>query len=425
MTTTQADFNPSTGKPGVRRRMIGGGAALSAAMVAAGLGNYVVNAVAARLLDPAAFGDASFLITILLLLTAAAGCLQLVTARSVARDGGGRSAVVARLERTAWLAGAALGGMIAVGAPVIRSVFALESATPVVILGVGVPWYLAQAVERGLLQGRTVFGGMAFTFVAETAVRCGATIALLSAGFGVVGVGVGLSASFVGSYAVARWANRSAHSEVGDDAPADAPSVSRELGGMSVMLLAQIITTNADLLLVKAMADGVDAGRYAAIAVLGRAVFFCSWSVVTALFPFSAAADSDAEVRSIRRGGLAVLTIGGIAATAGTAVLGEVALDFVFGAGYGAVASSLTPYVAATSLFTVANFAASVQASRGDLRAARLLLAGALAQTIAVAAVASDIGAAAWIQLPVMAVTAVVVVGFGRPRRQSAVTPGQ
>ncbi|MEM9466134.1 MAG: hypothetical protein AAGA90_12215 [Actinomycetota bacterium] len=413
MSSTTTRPGEPTAMAADRRRMLGGGAVLSAAMVVAGLGNYLVNAVAARLLDPTAFGDASFLITLLLLLTAAAGCLQLVTARRVAQHGATRGDVVDRLARLAWLGGASIGGVLVLGAPFLASTFGLGSAVPVVILGVGVPWYLAQAVERGLLQGRAAFGGMASTFVAETVVRCAATIALLVVGVGVTGVGLGLAASFVGSYLAARFANRSVERTEGHVVPV--AGISRDLGAMSVMLLAQIVTTNADLLVVKALADGADAGRYAAVAVLGRAVFFCSWSVVTALFPFSAAAESEREVRTIRRGGLLVLTAGGLVATAGAAWFGGVALRVVFGSGYGDVAAALTPYVAATSLFTLANFAASVQAARGDLRAARVLLAGAIAQTVAVVAVGSDIYAAATIQLPVMALTAAAVLAASRP----------
>ncbi|MEM9200612.1 MAG: oligosaccharide flippase family protein [Actinomycetota bacterium] len=403
MTLTRSRTDTPTA---ARRHMLAGGAVLSAAMVGAGVGNYVVNAAAARLLGPAEFGDASIVISILLVLAAAAGCLQLVAARRVARDEGCRSAMIDQLERMAWFGGSALGLVLVLGAPAIAGVLTLSSALPLVVVGLGVPWYCAQAIERGVLQGRMAFGILASTFLIETLVRCAATIVLLAAGVGVVGVGIGLSTSFVVTYGMARFGNRRVTTTVVSGAQ---ERVGRELASMSLMLLAQMIATNADLFVVKALADGVDAGQYAAVAVLGRAVFFCSWSIVTALFPFSAAAASDREVHLVRRGGLVVLGLGGVVATGTAAVFGGLVLSLAFGASYREVASLLAPYVAATSFFTMANFVASTQAARGDLRAARLVLAGAIVQTVAVIGVGSNIVAAAWIQLPVMAATVLVV----------------
>lgn len=365
--------------------LVGGGSTLAVAMILANAGNYVLNLYLGRALGPAAFSDANLMVTLMLSTTALSLGLEMVTSRFVARltaEGHALAAadLVRRLRRAAWVAGGVLAGVLMLGAPVWQRVFQTAEATPFVVLGVGLPAYLAQSVGRGALQGRLRFGALALTFVVEMLVRLVLGVVLVEAGLGVVGATLGLTASFVATWLVVTRL-------LGPlDQPATAPATglvpAAELRGyaglVSVLLLAQIVANNSDVLVAKAALDPERAGVYAAVALVGRAVFFVAWSVATVVFPVSAAAAPGAS--RVLRGGLLVVAALGAACTLGALLLGDPVLRLLLGEGYGGVAGLLAAYAGATTLFALANLVASVRLSQGDVAASWLVLGGAVLQ---------------------------------------------
>ena len=59
-------------------------------------------------------------------------------------------------------------------------------------------------------------------------------------------------------------------------------------GPVVLVYLGQILISNSDIIMVKRFFEPEIAGQYAAVALIGRIVFFATWSVVTALFPIVA-----------------------------------------------------------------------------------------------------------------------------------------
>jgi len=369
------------------RSLAAGGAALGAAMLVANAGNYLLNVVLGRWLTPAEFADANLMVTIMLLVTAIAISLQMIAARFVGihavHDDHAATAALARwLGRRAWLVGGVLALVLIAGSGVLRSFFNSESAWPFAILGVGMPFYLAQAVGRGVLQGRLSFRPLAATFVVEMIVRVALGVALVAAGFGVVGATIGLAASFVATW----W-----HVRVlaGGHEPQMMPKAAiRELviyaGPIALLLLGQIIVNNGDVLIAKRFLEPETAGIYAAIALVGRAVFFLSWSVATTLFPAAAQRDERGEsTDGLLWSGLAIVAAMGACFVAGAAFLGGTVLGRVFGPEYGDVSSPLAWYAFATSMFAMANLIVSHHLSTGRKTEAIILLLGGFGQTAA------------------------------------------
>jgi hypothetical protein len=62
-----------------------------------------------------------------------------------------------------------------------------------------------------------------------------------------------------------------------------------------VFLVGQVIISNIDILMVKHFFPPAEAGLYAAIALVGRLLYFGAWSVVSAMFPVSAEREMDGE----------------------------------------------------------------------------------------------------------------------------------
>lgn len=377
----------ATGTDTGTRTLLTGGSILAVAMFAANGGNYLLNVVLGRWLTPPEFADANLMVTLMLLVTAIAVSLQLIAARfagvhAVTGTEVDTVEMARSLERWAFLAGAALAVLLAAGAPFWADFFNSASAWPFVILGFGMPAYLVQAVGRGVLQGRLQFQSLASTFVIEMLVRVILGVALVALGLGVTGATIALTASFIATWLSVRqavgWGTESSgrRRTLGRDVVAYA-------GPVGILLLGQIIINNGDVLISKQGLTPTEAGVYAAVALVGRAVFFLSWSVATTLFPAAAQREeAGEESHGLLHAGLAAVAGLGICAVLGARLLGGTVLGRVFGEAYAGVSTQLAWYALATAVFAMANLIVSHYLALGQLREALIMLAGAALQTV-------------------------------------------
>jgi O-antigen/teichoic acid export membrane protein len=368
------------------RALLQGGSLLALGMMAANAGNYVLNLLLGHWLEPSEFADATLMVTLMLLVTAIAVALQLVAARYAsihqARGSDARAdAIAAWLNRAALVGGLVLCAVLAGLAWFWQDVFNTASAWPFVILAAGMPAYLVQAVGRGVMQGRLAFGRLALTFLIEMVVRVAVASALVAAGLGVNGATIGLTLSFLATW----WSVRVLQPVLAR------PALSTdELGDLRhyvtpvlVLLVGQIVINNGDVMIVKSVFDGDTAGVYSAIALIGRAVFFLSWSAVTTLFPAAAQRhEADADTTGLLLGGVAIVAGACTAMTILAAVFGDTFFTGVFGDEYAGVNSLLVRYAIATSMFAVANLIVTHQLSAGRSRESLLLVGAAIVQTL-------------------------------------------
>jgi len=370
------------------RTLLSGTALLSTTMVLVGAANYGINLVLARVLEPAEFGDASLAITLVLAAAVIAATLQLVASKMIAADPLSIEPVRRTLVRGALGAGIVVVAVLGGGAWLIADALSVSTPWMLVLIAAGLPVYFVQAVHRGALQGQLRFERLALSYGAEAAVRVGVVLALVAAGFGVIGAAIGIFLSFVASAAIARARPRGG----GERAIAAPWSQLRATVVIAmVLLLGQTVLNNADLIIAKALFDPETAGVYAAAAVLGRSVFFVSWSVVQVVFPLIASATASRSQRA-RAFALAVAVIVGVgaAAVAITAAVGEGLIVTLFGEAYGTAAGLLGLYLVATSVFAVANLLATVDLARGRSAGAIVLACGAVLQTVALVLWARD-----------------------------------
>lgn len=397
------------------RALLSGGALLALAMLGANGGNYVLNLLLGRWLSPAEFADANLMVTLMLLVTAVAAPLQLVAARYVGiNDAAGTldhgAAVVSWLYRRAAVGGLILAIVIGGPAPLWSTVFNTASPWPFVLLAVGMPAYLTQAVRRGTLQGHLRFGPLAVSFLAEMFGRLGVAAGLVAAGYGVSGATAGLSASFIVTWVVVRILQPPAPGgPLGREAVSD---LRRYMAPTAVFLVGQILINNGDVLVVKMAFPGEAAGVYSAVALMGRAVFFLSWSAVATLFPAVAHREaSGSDTDTLLVGGLAVVgaACGGMVAAA--ALFGDVFFRSILGPEYAAAESMLVSYATATSLFAVANLVVTHQLSLGRTIQSHLLVMGAVGQTVLVIVVRASMEAVVNAQVLAMSALAAVLLG--------------
>lgn len=368
------------------KALLAGGSVLALAMFAANGGNYLLNVALGRWLSPPEFADANLMVTLMLLVTAIAVSLQLIAARfagiNVVSGTAEETRAMARgLERWAAVGGVGFGLLLAVGSPMWADFFNVESAWPFVILGLGMPAYLVQAVGRGVLQGQLEFRALAGTFVKEMLVRVTLGIGLVALGFGVIGATSALTASFIATWIAVKLAlgwhgETKVRSRLSKEVLAYA-------GPVGVLLLGQIIINNGDVLISKQGLEPTEAGVYAAVALVGRAVFFLSWSVATTIFPAAAQREeAGEESNGLLYAGLGAVAVLGVCAVIGARLLGGTVLGRVFGEAYADVSSQLALYALATAVFAMANLIVSHYLALGHLREALIMLVGGGIQTI-------------------------------------------
>ena len=318
--------------------------------------------------------------------------IALVTARFVGiRDAAGHVGASERLVRTlrrvALAVGIVIAAVLAGGSPFWRDIFHTGSAWPFVILACGIPFYLQCAVGRGTLQGRLRFVPLAVTFLVEMAVRLSVGSGLVLLGMGVDGATAGLALSLVAAWVTVMLfrpgpsrARRiiEGRVDVSPETRADLGEVRAYAAFVSVLLVGQMVINNSDVLIAKASLAPFDAGLYSAVALIGRAVFFLSWSVATVVFPVVALRHAKGESghRVLAGGIVAVLGIGSVCVV-GALLFGGPVLGVVLGPDYSGLSGSLAVYALATTLFAVASLIASQHLATGRIRESWVVLAGA------------------------------------------------
>lgn len=278
------------------RHLISGSLTMLIGYGVVSLVNFGYNVVVARLLGPAAFGHAAAMVTMLMLFSAITLAYQLVCAKFVAKNetAAARSAVYRWLLRRAWLVGAGLGMVIILTSDIVDRYLRVPSPWLLIILGVGAAFYVPLGVRRGGMQGTCAFGRLAANFLIEALVRFLGALVLIEAGFGIYGAVAAITASVVLAYFLPIT-----QPELRVRGESGMPASFREGMQAIVFFVGQVIINNIDILLVKHFFAPEQAGVYAAIALVGRILYFASWSVVSAMFPISAGAKPKEEDPSV------------------------------------------------------------------------------------------------------------------------------
>ena len=138
--------------------LLGAGALLFISMTIVNVGNYAFNLILGRWLGPSAFSDLSLIVTIVLMSGFVTAAFQLTSAKFAAvysAEGDEERMAAARrwLQRGTLLAGGLIALVFAGGSTFWKEFFQMQSTVPFIVLGLALPIYLVQGVDRGALQG--------------------------------------------------------------------------------------------------------------------------------------------------------------------------------------------------------------------------------------------------------------------------------
>ncbi len=266
-------------------RILNGSIILLIGSVFVSLANFGYNIGVARMLGPSDFSHAAAAVTILMLISALTLSFQLVCTKLVAKatTTEAKAAVFQHLRKRAWVIGVGLGVFMLLASSTLTAYLRLSSPWIIILLSIGLTIYVPLGVKRGGLQGTCRFRGLSWNMSAEAITKFVLAIVLIKLGFGVLGAVAAISASVILAFCLPdsakelRIPSRDEHT-----APVG------EARQAIVFFVGQVIISNIDILMVKHFFAPPEAGLYAAIALVGRLLYFASWSVVSAMFPVSA-----------------------------------------------------------------------------------------------------------------------------------------
>jgi O-antigen/teichoic acid export membrane protein len=262
--------------------------------------NFAYNIAVARFLGPTAFGHATAVYTLLILISAVTLSFQIVSAKVVAQQSSveGKSTAYRGFHKGAWKCGILVALLLLLFQRTIASYLNLPSPILVVLLAIGVAFYVPLGARRGYIQGAYGFDRLAANLVLEGLVRLGGSLLCIKLGFGVRGV----IAANAAAVAMAYFA---AIPKLAPAVPSELhlPDAFREALQAIVFFAGQVLINNCDIVLVKHFFPSTEAGLYAAVALVGRVVFAFSSAVINTMFPVMAGS------RSEQRKGHSVLVI--------------------------------------------------------------------------------------------------------------------
>ena len=336
--------------------------------------NFAYNVVTAHLLGPAEFGHASVAVTMLMLASAVTLAFQLLCAKFVARNptAGQKLSVMRLLRDRAWALSISLAVVLALFSGVIARYLQLPSGFVVQLLAIGILFYIPLGVKRGALQGVCDFRRLTENFVLESSVKFLAAVVLMllllnlsGPSAAMHGAVAAIALSVIAAYYLPRLSpelqNRAQITQVAAVIP------SQLLEGMqaSAFFIGQVIINNIDIVLVKHFFPPREAGLYAAIALVGRVLYFAAWSVVSAMFPITAQAKPEEESKFFLRVPMALVLLISAGFVLCTSLFSHFIMHAAFGASFhGPEEKLLGFYAAATGLYALSVVLMAYEISR-------------------------------------------------------------
>src|SRR5258708_4312365 len=201
--------------------------------------------------------------------------------------------------------------------------------------------------------------------------------------------------------------------------PGIRPSMHEAFQAM-IFFVGQVIINNVDILMVKHFFPPEQAGLYAAVALIGRVLYLAAWSIVSAMFPVSAASKEHAEQQQ----GVflpMVLVLGVVVVFVLTvSFLPQARLHDMFGAQFAEGGPLLALYPAATGLSALSVVMMAYEMSRRKASTAWLQLIFSGGVILAISIFHHDLRQVIVVQVVLMALM-LLLVSAGFVRRQSRV----
>jgi O-antigen/teichoic acid export membrane protein len=334
----------------VHRRILSGGLIMLVSSVLSAGMNFLYNVHVAQRLGPAEFGHVATALTLLLLSTSVMLSFQIVCAKFVARNesASAKAGVFHSLMSRAWKASLLVGTALVLFSGPLTRFLHFPSVWIVVLMAVAIAFYIPVGVKRGGFQGTCSFPCLAANFTLESAVKLVLAFALVWK-FGAIGAVIAIAVSEIAAYSLPR-----VHPLLRQPGTDFVRAGSREGVQAIVFFVGQAIIMNIDLVLVKHYFPSDEAGQYAAVALVGRVLFYGSWAVIHAMFPIAAQDGGTVRKRTVLAVPLALVGLIFLAFLGVLSIAPGMVMKTLFGPGFAQAEPLLALYATVTAAYAIA-----------------------------------------------------------------------
>jgi O-antigen/teichoic acid export membrane protein len=361
---------------------------VAAGTLSAGFLGFAFQALIAHRLAPGDYAAVFAVVTFLTLVGLPASALTLVMAREASQDRAiGHTASSAALlrfgNRALLFLGSAVALILALFSPALGTFLNISTGL-ILVAAVSIPPTLALPMILGELQGEQRFLALSALSVGQASLKLIGAIGL-GIIYGPAGVIGGIAFASLATYLIGLLlVRRKLGIKVG---PQWMRPVVPYLALMLISTLALSLLLSADVLLVKHFFAGRQAGVYAAVAALGRAIFWAAAGVAAVLFPklvFTEGRGNSGSHIVIFSVGLVVL--GGAAGLVILSWTSKLVLTVFAGPAYASGAVYLTWYAIGMTLLGCASVLIATHQSRAGRAFLAVLLPTTLAEALLITA---------------------------------------
>lgn len=385
---------------------------LFAATILVNAGNYLINLILGRILGPEEFAEVSVIATGVLMLSFFAVGLQLTSAKYsatyIAEDNEPYlNRFINWLTHRTFIVSCAISILLLIMAWNLQEFFHFNSVWPFIIITIGIPFYFDFSISRGLMQGTDSFKRLSLTYLIEMAVRLLVTFLLvlivvkINGDWSTEAVSIGFLLSFIATYIYGRRSKNS--SDTKSIEASEYKTIKNFILIIGAYELSQIMINNSDIMLVKHFFENKEAGLYAALALIGRVVFFATWTIVTLLFPKVIQKEKRGESHThLFWGSLIIVAVIGLIIICACYLLGDLIIQILFGSAYLEAAPFLWQYACATTLFACANVFAYYYMSLNKYWPVLFSAIAGIAQIVCIWLYHENILTVIWVQIYLM-----------------------
>ena len=350
--------------------------------------NYFYHFSVGRILGPADYGILGAFFSIMYILFAPVNSIQTIlakfTADFLAKNEPGKVSYL--LKRSL-----AVLSYISIGIFLIFFIFSkqianfllIDNVTYVLLFGLVFLVIFITAVSRGFLQGLQKFKILSASLILEGAIKFGLAIILIYLGFNLYGAITAITIALLFSFLFAFYYLKKAIPN--DFIKIDSKSIYNY--SLPVLITMTVITAmyTTDVILVKHFFEPVTAGLYAAASLLGKIIFFASYSFSWVMFPKIAEAHSKGEpYKHIFHKSLLFVALLSAIAVIIYWLMPHFIVNLLFGEQYIGITNLIAPFGLAMGLFSVAFVVANYYLSINRIKFIYVLTAFLLIEILSI-----------------------------------------
>lgn len=257
---------------------------------AASFGNFLYNLLMARFLGPEIYGDLGAVFSLLVLLGAPLGILNLLVVKSVSVYWGKKEkerikAILIYLTPRLFIIGIIICTVILLVSRSLSQFLNLENSLPIVIIALFFILSCPTVLNKAILQGTLSFPYLTINTIIEISLKLIVSVVLVVSNFALTGALMGPLIGAIAGYFLTIWEMRLIFGEIKRQRKYTKLLSSFYIPPVFFTSLALTLFFTMDMILVRHFFPSRLAGEYAALSTIGKIIYYIIGPVIAVMFP--------------------------------------------------------------------------------------------------------------------------------------------